>query len=132
MPKKGSVAQPGVVAQAPGRGEMAMEPVSVCHQVSTIGHLPPPTTCSVLQQPQAHSDDSSLAHPFVATGLSFGYNRQAKGNKHVACPQNLLSKLQQARACLQQRAWNLAEGHQKLPDRSFTICRQRDSKRNPP
>ena len=31
-------------AVAPGRGEMRMPPVSVCHQVSTIGQRPSPTT----------------------------------------------------------------------------------------
>src|SRR5216684_3112771 len=36
-PKKGRVAEPGFVAIAPGSGVIMMEPVSVCHQVSTIG-----------------------------------------------------------------------------------------------
>jgi hypothetical protein len=31
------VAEPGFRAVAPGRGEISMPPVSVCHQVSTIG-----------------------------------------------------------------------------------------------
>src|SRR3954453_14571036 len=43
-PKNGSVAVPGVVGVAPGRGEIMIAPVSVCHQVSTIGHRPPPMT----------------------------------------------------------------------------------------
>src|SRR5207245_7327437 len=33
----GLVPEPGVVAIAPGIGEIMMWPVSVCHQVSTIG-----------------------------------------------------------------------------------------------
>src|SRR5208283_6049911 len=37
MPKKGRVAEPGLVGTAPGMGEIMMAPVSVCHQVSTIG-----------------------------------------------------------------------------------------------
>ena len=37
MPKKGRVAEPGLVGTAPGMGEIMMAPVSVCHQVSTMG-----------------------------------------------------------------------------------------------
>src|SRR5208337_16282 len=37
MPKKGRVADPGLVAMAPGMGAIKMAPVSVCHHVSTIG-----------------------------------------------------------------------------------------------
>jgi hypothetical protein len=33
-----------LVAVIPGRGEIMIPPVSVCHQVSTIGVLPPPIT----------------------------------------------------------------------------------------
>ena len=44
MPKKGLVADPGLVGVAPGKGVISIPPVSVCHQVSTIGHLPLPTT----------------------------------------------------------------------------------------
>jgi hypothetical protein len=42
MPGSGSVAEPGLVAVIPGSGEIIMWPVSVCHQVSTIGQRPPP------------------------------------------------------------------------------------------
>src|SRR5690349_4721682 len=38
-PGNGRVAVPGVVAIAPGKGEIMIAPVSVCHHVSTIGHL---------------------------------------------------------------------------------------------
>jgi hypothetical protein len=44
MPKNGSVADPGFNAVAPGSGVMRMPPVSVCHQVSTTGQRPSPTT----------------------------------------------------------------------------------------
>ena len=43
-PKNGRVADPGFRAVAPGSGVIMCAPVSVCHQVSTIGVLPPPTT----------------------------------------------------------------------------------------
>ena len=44
-PKKGRVAEPGLRSVAPGSGVIMMPPVSVCHQVSTIGQrLPSPTT----------------------------------------------------------------------------------------
>src|SRR5437762_12841321 len=41
-PKNGSVALPGLVGIAPGNGVIMIEPVSVCHQVSTTGQRPPP------------------------------------------------------------------------------------------
>ena len=43
-PKNGSVAEPGFNAVAPGSGVIMMPPVSVCHQVSTIGQRRSPTT----------------------------------------------------------------------------------------
>src|SRR5436189_6324393 len=43
-PKNGLVAEPGLVGIAPGSGVIIMPPVSVCHQVSTIGQRPSPTT----------------------------------------------------------------------------------------
>ena len=39
MPKKGNVAEPGFVGVAAGKGEINIPPVSVCHQVSTIGQF---------------------------------------------------------------------------------------------
>jgi len=44
MPKKGRVAEPGLAATAPGMGAMRMAPVSVCHQVSTMGQRALPMT----------------------------------------------------------------------------------------
>src|SRR4051812_1133618 len=44
IPKKGRVAVPGFVGVAPGSGVIMMFPVSVCHQVSTIGQRLPPMT----------------------------------------------------------------------------------------
>src|SRR5688500_7425665 len=38
-PGKGSVAHPGLDGVIPARLEIMMPPVSVCHHVSTIGHL---------------------------------------------------------------------------------------------
>ena len=49
-PKKGKVAEPGFRGVAPGRGVIRWDPVSVCHQVSTIGHLLSPTTYRPLLQ----------------------------------------------------------------------------------
>ena len=37
-------AEPGLAAWAPGSVVIMMWPVSVCHQVSTIGQRPPPMT----------------------------------------------------------------------------------------
>ena len=39
MPGTGVIADPGLVVVTPGSGEIMMPPVSVCHQVSTIGQL---------------------------------------------------------------------------------------------
>ena len=44
MPGSGSVAEPGLVGAAPGSGVIMMPPVSVCHQVSTMGQRLPPMT----------------------------------------------------------------------------------------
>src|SRR6476660_3854315 len=41
-PGSGSVAEPGLVGVTPGSGVIMCPPVSVCHQVSTIGQRPPP------------------------------------------------------------------------------------------
>src|SRR5436853_7378178 len=43
-PGKGLVAVPGLVGVAPGSGVIMIDPVSVCHQVSTIGHRSLPIT----------------------------------------------------------------------------------------
>ena len=43
-PGNGVVAEPGLVAVIPGSGVIMIAPVSVCHQVSTIGQRPPPIT----------------------------------------------------------------------------------------
>ena len=43
-PKKGRVADPGLLSVQPGRGVIMIPPVSVCHQVSTMGQRSPPTT----------------------------------------------------------------------------------------
>src|SRR6202043_2697984 len=42
MPGSERVADPGFVAVIPGNGEIMMQPVSVCHQVSTMGQSPWP------------------------------------------------------------------------------------------
>src|SRR5205085_5797269 len=44
MPGNGLVHEPGFAGTAPGSGEIRMPPVSVCHQVSTIGQRLPPMT----------------------------------------------------------------------------------------
>jgi hypothetical protein len=43
-PNIGLEAEPGFSAWAPGSGVIITPPVSVCHQVSTIGQRPSPTT----------------------------------------------------------------------------------------
>src|SRR5947207_9477324 len=43
-PGRGRVAEPGLAGVAPGIGEIMMAPVSVCHQVSTMGQRSLPMT----------------------------------------------------------------------------------------
>ena len=42
IPGRGPQADPGLVLVTPGNGEIIIEPVSVCHHVSTIAHCSPP------------------------------------------------------------------------------------------
>src|SRR6478672_10680524 len=44
IPGNGLVAEPGLVSVIPGSGVIMMWPVSVCHQVSTIGQRSEPIT----------------------------------------------------------------------------------------
>ena len=44
IPGKGTVAEPGFVVVKPGSGLIMIPPVSVCHQVSTIGQRSWPIT----------------------------------------------------------------------------------------
>src|SRR5580692_8369343 len=44
IPGSGRVQEPGFVEVAPGIGLIIMAPVSVCHQVSTMGHRSCPIT----------------------------------------------------------------------------------------
>src|SRR5579864_3236730 len=46
IPGNGTVAEPGTVVVMPGSGVTRIIPVSVCHQVSTMGALPWPM-CSL-------------------------------------------------------------------------------------
>ena len=65
MPKKGKVAEPGLVLIAPGIGDIKIPPVSVCHHVSTIGHLFFP----IILLYQFHSG-SFIGSPTVPNNLS--------------------------------------------------------------
>src|SRR5438067_9081270 len=69
MPGRGKVADPGLRVVTPGRGEIMMPPVSVCHHVSTTGQRPPPMCCQYQihasgligspTEPSRRSDDMS-------------------------------------------------------------------------
>ena len=43
IPGSARIAEPGLDAVTPGSGEIMIAPVSVCHQVSTMGQLSRPT-----------------------------------------------------------------------------------------
>ncbi len=75
-PKNGRVAEPGFSAVAPGSGVIRMPPVSVCHQVSTIGQRRSPTTSwyhfqasGLIGSPTVPSS-RRLARPVALTGSS--------------------------------------------------------------
>ena len=59
------MADPGLSVVAPGSGEIRMVPVSVCHHVSTTGHLPPPMCC----QYQTHAS-GLMGSPTVPSSRS--------------------------------------------------------------
>src|SRR3712207_8961182 len=69
MPGSGRPADPGLASMVPGRVVIMIAPVSVCHQVSTIGQRPPPTTFQYHSQafgligsptvPSSRSEDTS-------------------------------------------------------------------------
>ena len=71
MPGSGRIAEPGLAAVTPGSGLIMIAPVSVCHQVSTIGVRSPPMTrryqihASGLigspTEPSSRSDDRSCS-----------------------------------------------------------------------
>ena len=50
MPGSGAMAEPGFAAVTPGSGEIIADPVSVCHQVSTIGVLLAPNASRYQRQ----------------------------------------------------------------------------------
>jgi hypothetical protein len=50
IPGSGVIADPGLAAATPGSGEIIAAPVSVCHQVSTIGALSAPMTLRYQRQ----------------------------------------------------------------------------------
>jgi hypothetical protein len=75
-PGSGLVAEPGFSGVAPGSGETRQAPVSVCHQVSTIGQRPSPTTrwyqsqaSGLIGSPTVPSSRSDLRDVFC-TGAS--------------------------------------------------------------
>ena len=89
MPGSGLVALPGLVGIAPGSGEIMIAPVSVCHQVSTIGQRPPPMTlwyhihASGLigspTVPSSRSDDRSCALRVLVAPLDEGADGRRRG-----------------------------------------------------
>ena len=66
IPGSGLPADPGLESWAPGRVVIMIWPVSVCHQVSTIGHSPPPITF----QYQSHAF-GLIGSPTVPSRRSF-------------------------------------------------------------
>ena len=78
MPGSGPIAEPGFVAVTPGSGEIMMAPVSVCHQVSTIGQ-------------RLAADDGAVPHPRLGVdGLAHraeqAQARQVVGQRVVVAP----------------------------------------------
>ena len=69
MPGSGPIAEPGLQDVTPGSGAIIIAPVSVCHQVSTIGQRPPPMTSRYQIQASGLIGSPTLPeHPQAATG----------------------------------------------------------------
>ena len=79
MPGSGLPAEPGLVGCTPGSVVIMMWPVSVCHQVSTIGQRSPPMTLWYQSQafgligsptvPSSRSEDRSCFSGYSAPHL---------------------------------------------------------------
>ena len=89
-PKNGSVAEPGLSRVAPGSGVIRMPPVSVCHQVSTIGQRPSPTTrwyhsqaSGLIGSPTEPSSRSDLARGLLHRLLAGPHQRADRGRRGV-------------------------------------------------
>ena len=106
MPKNGSVAEPGLVGVAPGSGVIMMPPVSVCHQVSTIGTA-------------FAADDFVIPHP------GFGVDRLADRAEQAQRTQIVF--LRPFRAPFHERANRRRRGVKDRSRRYFSTMRQKRS-----
>ncbi len=96
MPGNGCVHEPGLVAVAPGSGEIMMAPVSVCHQVSTMGqrlrpmcswyHIQASGLMGSPTEPSNRSFDRSYLRRDVVAELHERADRGRRGveNRHAA------------------------------------------------
>ena len=89
-PKNGIVAEPGLVGMAPGSGVIRMPPVSVCHQVSTIGQRPSPTTrwyhsqaSGLIGSPTEPSRRSDCAAGLLHRRFALAHQRADRGRRGV-------------------------------------------------
>jgi hypothetical protein len=74
IPGNGRPAEPGLVSSSAGSVVIMIAPVSVCHQVSTIGQRPPPITF------QYHSQAFGLiGSPTVPSSLRLAREQRSTG-----------------------------------------------------
>src|SRR6266550_8755402 len=84
-PGKTRVAEPGFVVVTPGSGVIMIAPVSVCHHVSTTGHLPLP----IVFQYQTHAS-GLIGSPTLPSSRSdersqrFGNSSPQRTNVRIA------------------------------------------------
>ena len=88
-PGNGVVAEPGLVSVIPGSGVIMIAPVSVCHQVSTIGQRSPPITLWYQSQafgligsptePSRRSEERSNLRGDLGAPLDEGADRGRRG-----------------------------------------------------
>ena len=90
MPKKGRPAEPGFIACAPGKVVIMMPPVSVCHQVSTIGQRSSPTTrqyqsqaSGLIGSPTVPSRRIERAVVLLHRRLALAHQRADRGRRGV-------------------------------------------------
>src|SRR5256886_2547496 len=85
MPGKGRVADPGLVVVTPGSGVMRIIPVSVCHQVSTIGHRPPPIVLRYHRQASGLIGSPTVPRRRrLDRSCRFGYSSPHRMNARIA------------------------------------------------
>ena len=116
------MAEPGLGSHAPGRGVSMAAPVSVCHQVSTIGHRPPPTTCNNVD----HYMDMCIVCCSVQLSVQEAYGQEAYGHVHclLICSVNRAVIVWHVYvcSCICLKVWRCTEQTIGLKHKTQSVC----------